>query len=273
MAGPPLNHHRGGAGAPLVLIHGIGSSWQAFRPVLTALEGRHDVLALDLPGFGESAPLDPGTRPTIEALADAVEKAIGAAGFDRPHLAGNSLGGWIALELARRGRARTVVALSPGGMPNERERTFIVRSLEGTLAAAGALAPHADRLTRSAVVRTLLLGQVVGQPWRMSPEEAAGALRTLAASTAFRETLDWTLKRTNATGLEEIACPVRIAWGSQDRLLFPRQGPRFVRRIPGAEHFPMKGLGHVPMTDDPARVARAILDVTDGAAARSSAPA
>jgi len=271
--GAPLNHHRAGSGDALVLIHGIGSSWQAFAPVLPALEARHDVLALDLPGFGGSASLDPSVRPTIEALADAVERQLAAAGLEHPHVAGNSLGGWIALELARRGRARTVVALSPGGMPNERERTFIVRSLEGTLAAARALAPHADRLTRSAVGRTLLLGQVVARPWRMSPAEAAGALRTLAGSTAFEETLDWTLKRTNATGLEEIACPVRIAWGSQDRLLFPRQGPRFVRRIPGAEHFPMKGLGHVPMTDDPARVARAILDVTDGAAARASAPA
>ena len=111
-----LDHHRGGAGEPLVLVHGIGHTWRGWRPMLPALERHFDVLAVDLPGFGHSPPLPAGQACTPEALADAVEAAMDAAGFETAHLAGNSLGGWIALILARRGRARTVTAISPAGL-------------------------------------------------------------------------------------------------------------------------------------------------------------
>ncbi len=110
-----LDHHRGGSGEPLVLIHGIGHTWRGWKPMLPELERRFDVLAVDLPG---SRPLGSRCRRSVdstpEALADAVEREMLGAGFDTAHIAGNSLGGWIALELARRGRARTVTAISPG---------------------------------------------------------------------------------------------------------------------------------------------------------------
>src|ERR687889_511348 len=111
-----LDHHRGGSGPPLVLIHGIGHTWRGWKPMLPLLERNFDVLAVDLPGFGHSPPLPAGTAPPPEALADEVEGAMDAAGFERAHIAGNSLGGWIALELAGRGRADTVEAISPGGL-------------------------------------------------------------------------------------------------------------------------------------------------------------
>src|SRR5215207_9063102 len=91
--------------------------------MLPRLEERFDVLAVDLPGFGRSEPLPPGVDPTPEALAAAVEDEMRRAGFDRAHIAGNSLGGWIALELARRGRSRTVTAISPGGSSTEGRRS------------------------------------------------------------------------------------------------------------------------------------------------------
>jgi pimeloyl-ACP methyl ester carboxylesterase len=257
-----LSHHRGGSGEPLVLIHGIGSSRRAFDPVLDALEARHDVLAVDLPGFGDSPPLPPGVRPTIPALADAVERACAAAGFDTPHLVGNSLGGWIALELARRGRARTVVALSPGGKHPGRERTFVVTSLKATYAMARRLEPRAEALTATAAGRTLLFSQVIARPWAMRAEDAAGALRTLGRAAAFPETLEHTVASDDATGLEQIRCPTVIAWGTRDRLLFPRQAQRFVREIRGAEQRDLPGLGHVPMFDDAEMTARAVLDTT-----------
>ncbi|MBA3861846.1 MAG: alpha/beta fold hydrolase, partial [Solirubrobacterales bacterium] len=188
-----LHHHRGGSGEPLVLIHGIGSSWQAFQPVLEALEARHDVLAVDLPGFGYSPPLPAGVRPTIGALADAVERACVAAGFDTPHVCGNSLGGWVGLELARRGRARTLVALSPGGGHNDRETRFVVASLRATHRMARTLAPLADVLTRTAAGRTALFGQISARPWRMEPGAAAARLRTVAASPSFEATLEHTV--------------------------------------------------------------------------------
>src|SRR5918992_4234493 len=122
--GMDLDHHRGGTGEPLVLIHGIGHTWRGWKPMLPHLEPRFDVLAVDLPGFGHSPPLPAGTEPTPEALADAVERAMDEAGFDRAHVAGNSLGGWIALELARRGRALTVTAISPAGLQHKREKAW-----------------------------------------------------------------------------------------------------------------------------------------------------
>src|SRR5680860_518316 len=121
---PQLDHHRGGSGEPLVLIHGLGHTWRGWKPMLVQLERRFDVLALDLPGFGKSAPLPAEVDSTPEALADAVERAMIGAGFDSAHLAGNSLGGWIAFELARRGRARTVTAISPAGLQHAREKDW-----------------------------------------------------------------------------------------------------------------------------------------------------
>ena len=114
-----LDHHRGGSGEPLVLIHGIGHTWRGWRPMLPLLEERFDVLAVDLPGFGRSEPFPSGVLSTPEALADAVEDEMGRAGFERAHFAGNSLGGWVSLELARRGRAETVTALMCGSRWSE----------------------------------------------------------------------------------------------------------------------------------------------------------
>src|SRR5918999_1003745 len=135
---PGLDHHRGGSGEPLVLVHGIGHTWRAWKPVLPLLEQRFDLLAVDLPGFGRSAPFPPGVDSTPEALADAVEDEMARAGFEDAHLAGNSLGGWISLELARRGRARTVTAISPSGLTLPREKRWGTRLLR----AARWLAQH-----------------------------------------------------------------------------------------------------------------------------------
>src|SRR5206468_493104 len=104
--------HRGGAGEPLVLLHGFMDTWRTWELVLPALERRHDVLAPTLPGHAGGPPLDVLSDTT---LPDAVERAMDAAGFTTAHLAGNSLGGWVVLQLAARGRARGVTALAPGG--------------------------------------------------------------------------------------------------------------------------------------------------------------
>src|SRR2546423_7414962 len=110
-----LAHHRAGAGEPVVLIHGVGSQWQVWQPLLPALERARDVIALDLPGFGGSPSLPIGVVPGAAALADAVAGFMDELGIERPVIGGNSLGGWIALELAKRDRARAVVAVSPAG--------------------------------------------------------------------------------------------------------------------------------------------------------------
>src|ERR671911_257423 len=147
-----LDHHRGGSGEPLVLVHGIGHTWRGWRPMLPRLEQRFDVLAVDLPGFGHSAALPASIPPTPEALADAVEDEMGRAGFDTSHLAGNSLGGWISLELARRGRARTVTAISPAGLQHAREKQWGANVLRGMRWASQNL-PTPDALLRNPVTR------------------------------------------------------------------------------------------------------------------------
>src|SRR3954468_19582360 len=111
-----LSHHRSGPGEPVVLIHGVGSFWQAWKPVIEAVRGERDVIALDLPGFGGSPSLPIGVVPNAPALADAGAAFLDELGLERPLIGGNSLGGWIALELAARDRARAVVAVSPAGL-------------------------------------------------------------------------------------------------------------------------------------------------------------
>src|SRR5215212_11211404 len=164
-----LDVHRGGSGEPLVLIHGIGHTWRGWKPMLPSLEERFDVLAVDLPGFGRSEPFPAGFDSTPEALADAVEDEMGRAGFDRAHIAGNSLGGWIALELARRGRAETVTAISPAGLQHGRERDGGVAVLRG-LRWMAQNAPPPAFLRNSAAGRVLAAGPAFARAWKMTPE-------------------------------------------------------------------------------------------------------
>jgi pimeloyl-ACP methyl ester carboxylesterase len=268
---PRLAHHRRGSGEPLLLLHGIGHSWRAWTPVLDELERHLDVLAVDLPGYGSSPPLPPGVRHTPEALADAVERDLLAQGVETVHIAGNSLGGRIALELARRGRARSVVALSPSGMWTSREFAYS-RALLIVTRLGARVAPPAGHLYRWAPLRTLLLGHLYGRPWRLDPNQVGEDTRLLAASPALMETLDSPENRRPPPGLDRIACPVLIAWGTRDRLLLPRQALRFVRVIPGAELRRLPGAGHIAMSDDPELVARTITDWVERAAGARPRP-
>src|SRR5687767_4097663 len=116
-------YERRGSGEPLVLVHGIGSQWQMWAPVLDAVAEARDAIAVDLPGFGESPPLA-GQDPTPENLARAVAGLLDELGLESAHVAGNSLGGGVALELGRMGRARSATCLSPVGFWNAREHAF-----------------------------------------------------------------------------------------------------------------------------------------------------
>lgn len=259
MEAPGLNVERTGEGPPLVLIHGLGASIRSWGPVIPRCATTREVVAVDLPGFGESPPLPAGVRPTPWALADAVERELDAAGLERPAIAGNSLGGWIALELARRGRAASVVAISPAGMWTERERAWADRFLRTLYAVARRLEPHAE-LVRNPVARTLALGAVSARPWRTDPEDAVYGVRALARSN-FLPTHEAMIAE-RCRGLEEIACPVLVLWGTRDLLLPLRQARRFADRIPGAALRELPGLGHVPMADDADLVAQALLELS-----------
>jgi pimeloyl-ACP methyl ester carboxylesterase len=246
-----LAHDRTGAGPPLVLLHGIGLDRRCWAPVVPLLAAEREVIAVDLPGFGESPMLD--GEPTIGALAD----AVAALGVDRPHVAGNSLGGAIALELGARGVARSVCALSPAGFSLGRERLFERACLRATLAFARAAHPAAGALMATAAGRTLLMSQMFARPWSIPAPEAAELLRTTAHGRGFEPTLPQLSRWRPAAP----RCPATIAWGERDRLLLTsRQAPRVRRVLPGARHLILHGCGHVPMYDDPEQVARVILD-------------
>jgi pimeloyl-ACP methyl ester carboxylesterase len=253
-----LDHHRGGSGEPLVLIHGIGHTWRGWRPMLPQLERRFDVLAVDLPGFGHSDPLPAGVDSTAEALADAVEREMLGAGFDTAHISGNSLGGWIALELARRGRARTVTAISPAGLQHAREKQWGANILRGMRMAVRYARPPEVAL-RNPVCRSLLAGPSVARPWRHDPDLLIEAMEMFAESPGFEATLPHLLNA-QPRGLTTLDTPVLLLWGTQDVILLPRQGRRFERLIPGAELRYISGAGHVPMTDVPDLLADAIAE-------------
>src|SRR5512142_3114919 len=159
-----LNHHRAGSGPPLVLIHGIGSAWQVWNPVLERLEAERDVIALDLPGFAASPMPPPGTPPGVPSLTRLVAEFLDGLGLERAHVAGNSLGGWISLELAKQGRVRSATALSPAGFHNEREVIYERFNLWTAVRLARLLAPYADRIAASPAARKAAYALFVARP-------------------------------------------------------------------------------------------------------------
>ena len=251
----PLAHDRAGAGRPLILVHGLGMSKEVWRPVLPLLAREREVVAVDLPGFGAS-PRGPGT---VEALASAVAAFADELGLERPHVAGNSLGGGIALALGARGGVASVCAVSPIGFAAGREVPYARGVLAATRALSRVLAPVAPVIARSRAIRTALSAHVAARPWRIPPEDAAQWMRACADAPAF-----WDLWR-DAPGwrVQPQSCPATVAWGERDRLLiFSRQAPRAQRMLPGARHVVLRGCGHVPTWDDPEQVARVLLEAS-----------
>jgi pimeloyl-ACP methyl ester carboxylesterase len=252
-----LAYVRRGSGPPLVLIHGIGSQWQMWKPVLDRVSREREVVALDLPGFGDSAPL-PG-RPTVEALADAVGEFLDGIGFAGAHAAGNSLGGGVALAMARAGAARSACVLSPAGFGNMREGRWARALLINSRRAAQRLDGHAEFAVGGPARRTLVYWHLAARPWRIPADEAAGALRNLARSPGFEATM--AALEDHAFGGHTLNCPVTVAWGEKDRLLiYSRQSARARRLLPDARHVTLRGCGHVPTWDDPEQVAGVLLE-------------
>jgi pimeloyl-ACP methyl ester carboxylesterase len=260
-----VEYHRGGTGEPLLALHGIGSCWQVWEPVLGALEARHDVIALDIPGYGRSDPID--GEPTVFALGDAIERILDSLGLEKVHVVGNSMGGTLAAGLCVRDRARSVVALSPGGLFAPKEYRYSLSVLRLLREGAKRSAPFADQITATAAGRWSAFSLSYARPWRIDPANGAHQIRMMAGSPSFDATLDWIAReRPMPPDLPTIDCPFTVAWGTRDLILPPRQGPRWERLVPGARLVSLHGLGHVPMADDPELVARVILETTAPAA-------
>jgi pimeloyl-ACP methyl ester carboxylesterase len=238
---------------PLLLIHGLGGSGQVWDPVLPLLETEREVVVLDMPGFGREPPLPAAIEPTAANLAANLHERCLALGIERPHVAGNSLGAWVGLEMGRCGWAASVTALSPAGLwrnagpPRPSPVRIWGRRLKPLVWAALAIRPlreralasfvgHPDRVPLSGG-RELVLG------WLASPGYDAA---NLAMRTHLFDPAGYP---------EEV--PVTIAWGELDRLVGP---PKPERRPAGARFLVLEGVGHTPTWDDPELVARTLLD-------------
>jgi len=257
-----LAFDRRGSGPPLLLIHGIGSRRGVWDPVVELLASDRETLAPDLPGFGDSPPLPDGVAPTIDALADAVAAFAREQGLERPHVAGNSLGGAVALELGRRGAVASVAALSPVGFWSPLEQRYGATMLRLSRLAARTVPGPLAWAARSATGRRLTLGLFYGRPAKRDPRDAALDARALATARAFEATLPHIHRYRFAHG-EELRVPVTIGWGTRDRLLIPRQAQRARAALPQARHVPLPRCGHIPMSDDPEGVA-ALLRIASG---------
>jgi pimeloyl-ACP methyl ester carboxylesterase len=241
-----------------VLLHGVGHRRQAWGAVLERLTPHRDVVLVDLPGHGESPPLETAGRPVVEAVLDPVLELLDELGLERPHIAGNSLGGRLSLEAGVKGRAATVTALSPAGFWSGNRAAgralVIFKIMEFAAARTQRLAPA---LSRSTAGRALVYGAIVSRPSRVSPEQTQG---DMAAFLAARPALDEIVRgMTQFTGHVPADVPVTIGWGTRDRLLSPRQALVAKARVPHARLMPLPGCGHAPMTDDPELVADVLL--------------
>ncbi|WP_103513139.1 alpha/beta fold hydrolase [Streptomyces sp. SM13] len=254
-------YERTGSGEPLLLLHGIGHHLQAWDPVTRILAAEREVIAVDLPGFGTSPALPDGVPYDLGTVGPVYGAFCAELGLDRPHVAGNSLGGMHALELGRAGLARSVTALSPAGFWTEAERRYAFGTLRTMRRSALALpVPLIERLSRSATGRTALTSTIYARPGRRSPEAVVAETLALRAATGFHRTLE--VGRGASFDEDVKGIPVTVAWGTRDRILLRRQGVRARRVIPDARLVRLPGCGHVPMNDDPALVARVILDTS-----------
>lgn len=249
---PPLAHARTGSGEPLAMVHPLGGDRGVWEPVFEDLGRDHDCIAVDMPGFGESPELPAHVRATPGAIAAAVAATLDSLGVGRAHVTGISLGGWVALELGRAGRALSVTGLCTAGLwPRPLGPR---RSRARTLARA--LSPALPLLMRSSALRAYALSGSMAHPERVPPRDAVRRIRAYASAPGF-DRADAEMRAATFTAFDEIDAPVTLAWGELDRLLNPsRRVPASVRTLE------LTGCGHVPTWDDPELVARVVREAT-----------
>ena len=242
-----LGLDRRGTGPALVLLHPLGGDRTVWSPVLDRLAAEREVIAVDLPGFGSTPPLQ--EAPTPAALAAAVDRGLADVGVTDYAVAGNSLGGWVALELALVGRATSVVAIGPAGL--WRAPLAPKRSTARTLARA--ILPVSRPLLATPALRRRALAMFAAHPDRIPPAAARRLIRAYATAPGF-DAVQKAMRAGVFTGLERISVPVVLAWPDQDRIVArPSRLPPSIRSVT------LHDCGHLPMWDDPAQVADLLL--------------
>lgn len=248
----------------LLLLHGVTVSAAAWDDVVPLLADRFDLIVPTAAGHRGGPTLQ--GRPTIGALVDATEALLDERGLNTVHVAGNSMGGWIAVELARRGRARSVCALSPAGFwtPGARDETHATNTLRRARRLAAATRFVAPVALGVPLVRRLAMRDVAERADRLTRRKAVESTRDLLGCDVADDLLG-TTEQVEPLGQ---TCPITVAWAERDRIFPPEvNGPTARERIPHAHFVILHGVGHVPMVDDPALCARTIVDATERQAA------
>ena len=255
--------HRGGTGSPLVCLHGFMDTWRIWELVLPMLEGQHDVLALTLPGHAGGPPID-GTVST-DAFVDAVERSMDAAGVELAHIVGNSLGGYVAFQLAARGRAASVVAFAPAGgwAPGDVSYEDLLRTQRELQTQVKAAAPHAAEFVAAPQGRRRAT-QLITTNFEHIPADLLGhQMLGIASCKAAAPLIENALSEGWTLDVERITCPVRIVWGTADKLLpWPQAAARYREELPQADWAILDGIGHCPQLDVPIEAAELILGFT-----------
>lgn len=252
---------REGSGEPLVLLHGVTGTARMWQRVLPLLAPFHEVIAPTALGHHGGPPAE--LRPVrIEHITDDIERWLDQAGLERVHLAGNSMGGWVALELARRGRARSVCALSPAGAWVGDDQQHAVRKLRAIVAQARGGRWLLPLLARSSGFRRLALRDTVSRGDRVSASELLDLTDSLLGCEVREDLFGTDEALTPLTA----SCPISLIWAGEDRIFPPAVfGERARKLVPGARFTIMQGVGHVPMLEQPELIAAAILRSTEGA--------
>ncbi|GGC63872.1 alpha/beta fold hydrolase [Hoyosella rhizosphaerae] len=258
-----LSYRVFGSGPTLILIHGIVHNQRAWDPVIPKLAKHRRVVTIDLPSHGESPQLPPADN-VLQALADEVEEFlpfITPDGEDA-HVAGNSLGGWLALELAARGAVASATALSPGGFfINELDQKRANATFLGLRAFARAAGPIGDLAMRHRISRSLALAVFFARPWRVDLADAERDMESLTTNTMIDiiTDADWTLSTPVDPSL-----PVTVEWGAGDLILPVYQATKVRTVFPQARLIVLPWVGHVPMIDDPDEIAAILIEGSAG---------
>ncbi len=260
--------YRAGEGDPLLLLHGFTAHWRHWKPVLADLVARYEVIAPTLSGHKGGPAYDHGAR--LEKVADAgdsLEQHLDTLGIDTAHIVGNSMGGSLALELAKRGRARSVVALSPGGgweigsAEPERVARFFARQMRIIRASRRQL----PRVMSRPGGRKLALRDIMRHGELVPPSDAVAISLDPLGCTVVDDVLS-SLRggRGHLEDLGQVAAPTLVAWAELDRILpLATCSARFKREIPDVDFRVLPGLGHVPMWDDTGLIVETIVGWVD----------
>ena len=260
-----MNYIRRGAGKPLLLIHGLGSSHKSWDLIIDALAAKRDVIAVDLPGFGATPALT--GEISIRTLADAITDFLKENDLTGIDAVGSSMGARLVLELARRGGVLgAVVSLDPGGFWQGWEVPFFYQSVRLSAMLVNTLQPVLPALTGNPVGRTLLFAQFSARPWNLPAPVALQELRTFVPSHTFSTLLDNLVHGEEQQGAPagSIQQPVVIGWGTQDWVCLPGQSKLATEKFPDAHLHWFSGSGHFPQLDVPEAATQLILAVTDG---------